>query len=131
MSGNLYTHRDGATLAFDGRALIATDALGKTVSLSIAPHELQSLGITMIGAEDEEFVSEHAGATLGADLVQELYALRGRPQAEAFRVVHDKLHALMKLEHADRAAGAFALQVVNVLELGILNLPAFDEELDK
>ena len=66
---------------------------------------------------------ERAGAGLGADLVQELFALRGRPQAEALRAVHDKLHALSKLEYADSATGGFAAAIVNVLELGVANLP--------
>ena len=75
-------------------------------------------------AQDE---SERAGAALGSDLVQELFELRGRPQAEAFRAVHDKLFALRKLAHADSAVGGFAGAVVNVLELGIANLPQFKE----
>jgi len=66
---------------------------------------------------------ERAGAAMGAALVAELVALRGRPQAEALRAVHDKLHALIKLEHADSAAGGFAAAIVNVLEVGIANLP--------
>ena len=60
-----------------------------------------------------------------------LLALRGRPQAEAFRAVHDNLHALSKLEHADSAAGGFAGVIVNVLELGIANLPKFEEGADE
>lgn len=130
MSDTLYSHSDGATLAFDGRALIATDALGKTVSLPIRAHELQSLGITMMEADDPGFASEYAGAKLGADLVHELYQLRGSPQCEAFSVLHAKLCALMKTENADRAAGGFAVQVVNVLELGMANLPLMEEEGD-
>lgn len=69
---------------------------------------------------------ERAGAGLGADLVQELFALRGRPQGEALRAVHDKLHALSKLKDADSAAGGFAAAIVNVLEVGIANLPKSD-----
>lgn len=71
--------------------------------------------------------SERAGAVLGSDLLNELLALRGQPQADAFRAVHDKLHALSKLEHADSAAGGFAAAVVNVLQLGIANLPKLKE----
>ncbi len=127
MSDTLYTHARGAKLTFDGSALIATDDSGKSVSLAMSPHELQSLGIAMMEAEDPGFAAEYAGAKLGADLVHELYQLRGCPQAEAFRVLHANLCALMKLENADRAAGGFAVQVVNVLELGMANLPRMEE----
>lgn len=130
MSDTLYTHAGGAKLTFDGSALVATDESGKAVSLPIRAHELQSLGITMMEAEDPGFASEYAGAKLGADLVHELYQLRGAPQCEAFCVLHAKLCALMKLEDADRAAGGFAVQVVNVLELGMANLPRMEEGSD-
>lgn len=130
MTDTLYAHASGAKLTFDGSALVATDELGKAVFLPIRAHELQSLGITMMEADDPGFASEYAGAKLGADLVHELYQLRGCPQAETFRVLHANLCALMKLENADRAAGGFAVQVVNVLELGMANLPLMEEEGD-
>lgn len=63
---------------------------------------------------------------MGADLVQELFALRGRPQAEALRAVHDKLRELSKLKDADSAAGGFAAAIVNALEVGVANLPNSD-----
>ena len=75
---------------------------------------------------DRKHLHERAGAVLGVDLVQELVALRGRPQAEALRAVHDKLHALSKLEHTDSAAGGFAAAIVSVLEVGVANLPKAD-----
>ena len=67
--------------------------------------------------------SERAGAALGADLLQELLVLRGRPQAEAFRAVQGRLHALTYMGHADSAAAGYAGAIVNVLEVGIANLP--------
>lgn len=69
---------------------------------------------------------ERAGAALGRDLVQELVALRGRPQAEALRAVRDKLRALSKLQDADSAAAGFAVAIVNVLEVGTANMPKGD-----
>lgn len=72
---------------------------------------------------NREHLHERAGAVLGIDLVQELAALRGRPQAEALRAVRDKLRELSKLQDADSAAGGFAVAIVNVLEVGIANMP--------
>lgn len=125
----IYSHPDGHQITV-GHGLITTVTdEGTAVSLPIGPDGLAALGAALLEhattAEQDE--SESAGAVLGSDLVQELFELMGRPQAEAFRAVHDKLHALSKLEHADSAAGGFASVIVNVLELGIANLPKFDE----
>jgi hypothetical protein len=65
---------------------------------------------------------------MGNDLINALLAVRDEPQREAFRVIHDKLHALSKLEHFDSAAGGFAGAVVNVLQIGIANIPQFERE---
>jgi hypothetical protein len=131
MTRTVYNHSNGFTLAFTGNSLIATDDDGKTVSLPIGPLALMELGnaLLVLAAEQEEkFTSERAGAVMGFDLVDELFALRGKPQAEAFRAIHDKLYALSKLENFDSAAGGFAGAVVNVLEVGIVNLPKFKRE---
>lgn len=69
---------------------------------------------------------ERTGAAMGAALLDELLALRDRPQAEALRAVHDKLRELSRLQDADSAAGGFAAALVNVLEVGIANLPKAD-----
>lgn len=69
---------------------------------------------------------ERAGAAMGAALLDELLALRDRPQAEALRAVHGRLRALSKLQDADSAAGGFAVAIVNVLEVGIANMHKFE-----
>lgn len=69
---------------------------------------------------------ERAGAAMGAALLNELLALRDRPQAEALRAVRDKLRELSKLQDAESAAAGFAVAIVNVLEVGIANLPKAD-----
>lgn len=125
----IYSHPDGHEITVGQGLLTSCTAEGTAVSLPIGPDGLAALGAALLehattAAQDE---SERAGAVLGSDLVQELFELRGRPQAEAFRAVHNKLHALAKLEHADSAAGGFAVAIVNVLELGIANLPQFNE----
>lgn len=136
MSGTttIYTDNQGREIAVGHGLLTACTSEGTALSLPIGPDGLAALGAALIErsiAQKHGEVSERAGAALGSDLVQELYALRGRPQAEAFRAVHDKLHALSKLEHADSAAGGFAGVIVNVLELGIANLPKFEEGADE
>ena len=125
----VYVHPDGFTLAFDDNTLIATDSDDKTVCLPIGPLGLVELGnalLVLAAAQQEKFTSEQAGAGMGLDLINELMAVRGKPQREAFRAIHDKLYALSKLEQFDAAAGGFAGAVVNVLEIGIANLPAFE-----
>ena len=123
MTTTIYSHPDGHEITVGADMLTACTGEGFTLSIPIGPDGLIERSI----AEKHGDAAERAGAALGHDLLGELLALRGRPQAEAFRAVHDKLHALTKLEHADSAAGGFAAAVVNVLELGIANLPKFEE----
>ena len=131
MNRTVYSHPDGFTLAFNDHTLIATDDDGKAVSLPIGPTGLKELGndlLALAAEQEEKFTSERAGAAMGLDLINELLAVLGEPQAEAFRAIHDKLYALSKLEHFDSAAGGFAGAVVNVLQIGIANIPEFEQE---
>ena len=126
----VYTHPDGFTLAFNDHTLIATDSDDKTVYLPIGPLGLVELGnalLVLAAAQEEKFTSEQAGAGMGNDLINELLAVRGKPQAEAFRAIQDKLHTLSKLEDFESAAGGFAGAVVNVLQLGVANIPQHEE----
>lgn len=126
-----YSHPDGHEITVGHGLLTACTHEGAAVSIPIDHAGLVELGATLLRcARDAERLqcakqaAEHAGATLGDDLMQELFALRGQPQATAFCAVHAKLRALCKLQpHPDSAAGGFAAMVVNVLELGIANLP--------
>ena len=129
MSRAVYTHPHGFTLAFDDHTLTATDSDDKTVSLPIGPLGLVELGnalLALAAAQEEKFTSEQAGAGMANDLINELMAVRGKPQREAFRAIHDKLYALSKLKHFDSAAGGFAGAIVDVLQIGIANLPKFE-----
>ena len=131
MSRIVYKHPDGFTLSSMGNALIATDHDGDAVSLPIGSTGLKELGLALLALADKQedkFTSERAGAVMGNDLIGELLAVQGEPQAEAFRAIHDKLYALSKLEQFDAAAGGFADAVVNVLEIGIANLPKLERE---
>ena len=125
----VYSHPDGFELAFNDNVLTATDDEGKTVSLFIGPLGLVELGnalLALAAAQEEKITSEQAGAGMGLDLVNELLAVRGKPQSEAFRAIRDKLHALSKLENFESAAGGFAGAIVDVLKIGVANLPKFE-----
>ena len=121
----IYAHPDGHQITVGQGLITACTAEGIALSMPIGPDGLAALGAALLEhatttAQEE---SERAGAALGTDLSRELFALRGRPQAETFRAVREALCALVKLEHGDSAAGGFAAAIVNVLELGIANLP--------
>ena len=121
----IYAHPDGHQIIVGQGLLTARSAKGIALSMPIGPDGLAALGAALLEhatttAQEE---SERAGAALGTDLSRELFALRGRPQAETFRAVREALCALVKLEHGDSAAGGFAGAIVNLLELGTANLP--------
>ena len=112
---------------FSKGMLTVTNSEGQTESVPIGEIGLTELGERMVSI-GQALITERAGAAMGLDLINELLAVRGKPQAEAFRALHDKLLALSKLDHFDSAAGGFAGAIVNVLEVGIANLPKFKRE---
>ena len=121
----IYSHPDGHEITVGQGLITACTAEGIALSMPIGPDGLAALGAALLEhatttAQEE---SERAGAALGTDLSRELFALRGRPQAETFRAVNEALRALTKLEHPDSAAGGFSGAIVNLLELGTANLP--------
>lgn len=126
MSAAVYQHPDGHEITVGDGLLTACTSEGTAVSLPIGPDGLRDVAAKLLALVDAS-AAERAGAELGHELLAELLALRGHPQAKAFRAVHSKLNALSKLEHFDSAAGGFAAAIVNVLEVGIANLPKFGE----
>ena len=135
MSGNqIYQHPDGGAIDLLDGMLTVTDSEGQTASVPIREIGLTEIGERMVSIGQALITvrdtSERAGAAMGLELINELLAVRGEPQAEAFRAIHDKLCALSKLEQFDAAAGGFAGAVVNVLQIGVANIPTFegDEE---
>ena len=129
----IYAHPDGHQITVGLGLITACTAEGIALYLPLCPDGMAALGAALLEhatttAQEE---SERAGAALGTDLSRELFALRGRPQAETFRAVREALCALVKLEHGDSAAGGFAGAIVNLLELGTANLPGCDEGADK
>lgn len=129
MSTTIYTDNHGRVIAV-GDGLLTASASTRTVfSIPLDADQLAALGAALIErsiAEKHGKVSERAGAVMGCDLLAELLVLHGHPQAKALQAVHDKLHALSKLEHFDSAAGGFAAAIVNVLEVGIAHLPQYE-----
>lgn len=125
----IYTDTAGREIAVGRGLLTACTREGTALSLPIGPDGLAVLGAALIErsiVEKHGEVSERAGAAMGCDLLAKLLALHGHPQAKALQAVHDKLHALSKLEHFDSAAGGFAAAIVNVLEVGIAHLPQYE-----
>ena len=123
----LYTHPDGYGEIFvgDGAITVCVES-GVAVTLPIGPQGLAELGAALLehATTEEQDASERAGNALGSDLVQALFEMRRHPNQEvAFFAVHKALSALVKTEHPDSAAGGFAAAIVNVLELGVANLP--------
>ena len=130
----IYQHPDGHEIAVGHGLLTACTSEGTALSIPIGPDGLAALGTALLECATEAQhgqASERAGAALGLDLLQELMRLRGRPQAEAFRAVQGRLHALTYMGHADSAAAGFAGAIVNVLEVGIANLPKTEEGANK
>lgn len=74
--------------------------------------------------------AEHTGCSMGRDLLNDLlnFERLNAPQTYALRAIHDKLHALSKVEPFDNAAGGFAVALLNVLQIGIANLPKGEAE---
>lgn len=130
MMAAVYTHPDGHEITVGNGLLTAYTSDGTAVSLPIGPDGMAALGAALIECAEAEKTPalkfERAGYVLGCDLLNELVALYGRPQAEALRTVHSKLLALSKLEHFDSAAGGFSAAIVNALEVGIAHLPQFE-----
>ena len=129
MSTAVYTDNQGREIAVGNGLLTASASNGTVFSLPIAPDDLAALGAALIeraSAAKHGRDSERAGYLLGRDLVHDLAALRGCVPEDALFAVHDKLHALSKIENADFAAGGFARALIDVLEAGIAHLPNFE-----
>jgi hypothetical protein len=124
----IYAHPDGHEIAVGDGLLTACTSEGTPVSLPIGPAGLRDVAAKLLALADTDDAdaAERAGAALGCELLNELVALHGHPQAQAFRAVREKLNALSKLEDFDSAAGGFAAAIVNTLEVGVFHLPQFE-----
>lgn len=117
VSPNRQALRDGTN---KGISVSTPGATRRMVAVSAAP-------MTHPNAEKRADAAERSGAALGNRLVAEMLALRDCNQGESMQALRNKLLALRKLDHFDRAAGGFAVALVNVLEVGIANLPKVED----
>ena len=130
MITTIYRHPDGHEIGVGNGLLTASIGDGLSISIPVGHIGLADMGralleCAVVTAQDE---SEKDGAELGMDLVQELFELRGCPQAESFKVLRRALLELAKLEYPESACGGFAGAVVNVLEIGIAHLSEGESE---
>lgn len=74
--------------------------------------------------------AESCGAELGLALIQALHKLRDKPQDESFLMVAGALGVLtlFRDERIEAAAAGFAGALVDVLMVGIANLPKGDAQ---
>ena len=72
--------------------------------------------------------AEHAGCSMGHDLLNEVLPLKHKPQSLALQAVHDKIYALSMVQPFDAAAGGFAVALVNTLQIGVANLPKVEAD---
>lgn len=126
----IYSHPDGHEIGVGNGLLTAVTSDGIAVSIPVGHVGLADMGRALLecavaAAQDE---SEKDGAELGMGLLQELFELRGHPQAESFKALHAALLALAKLDYPESAVGGFAGAVVNVLELGMAHLTEGEPE---
>ena len=65
--------------------------------------------------------AEQAGHAIATDCMDAI--LNSRDQGERMNVLVAALLGLQRLQHPERAAGGFAVALVNVIEIGLQNLP--------
>lgn len=64
---------------------------------------------------------EQAGSLIASSCLRDM--LKAPSQAERIAALQAALRDLQRLPHSKRAAGGFAAGVVNVIEIGLQNLP--------
>jgi hypothetical protein len=122
----IYKHPDGHEINPTPGYLTVTNAdCADAVSVPIGGMGLRELGEHLISLSESSYTAadcaEQAGHAIGTNCLNEILA--GRSQAEAFTVLQAALVNLQALDHPDRAAGGFAVAMVNVIEIGLQHLP--------
>ncbi len=119
----IYQHPDGHEIVIGNNLLTVTTDEGEALSIPIGTDGCTVLGKELLELAATQNQMEAEGAELGANLVQTLIDLRYQGQAAAFCALRQALMELAEMEHPTHAIGGFAGQIVNVLEIGIDNLP--------
>ena len=120
----IYKHLDGHSLDFTTNSLTMVSSDGIAVSIPIGQHGLRELGERLIAESTrftEEDCAEQAGHLLAANVLNDF--LECETQAEKSVILLEALQYLAKLEHHDRACAGFSVALVNVIEIGLQNLP--------
>jgi hypothetical protein len=71
-------------------------------------------------------IAEQAGAAIAHTALNAMLAVD--TQAKHYAILKAAIRDITKLQHPDRAAGGFALALVNVIEVGLKNLPKGGEQ---
>lgn len=117
----IYEDDGGVIVASSGGLTICSTHGGEAITLPLSRLDLAQVGDALIEFSSRLYQEEIAGAELGRNLVQTLLTLRGKPQAQSLRAVHDALNRLVELD-SEAAAGGLAAAVVNVFEVGVASL---------
>ena len=125
MSRAVYSHPDGHEINIAHSMLTVTNDADESVSVPIGLTGLRELGERLIALSECEFTaadcSEQAGNTLANSLLNDLLAADS--QALRVALIQSAILDLATLQHHDRAVAGFAVALVNVIEVGLRNLP--------
>lgn len=115
-----YQHPDGHSIDLTPGFLSVTNTdSGDTVSLPITGAGLRELGEYMIRAS--EFTAadcaEQAGSAIAINCLNDI--LNSPSQAVSVTALQNALLDLQRLPHQERAAGGFAVALVNSIEQGL------------
>ncbi len=125
----VYRHPDGHAINIARGMLTVTNDADESVSVPIGQLGLREVGERLIALSGCEFTaadcSEQAGNTLANSLLNDLLAADS--QALRVALIQSAILDLATLQHHDRAVAGFAVALVNVIEVGLKNLPKVAE----
>ena len=125
----VYRHPDGHAINIARGMLTVTNDADESVSVPIGQLGLREVGERLIALSGCEFTaadcSEQAGNTLAHALLNDLLAADS--QALRVALIQSAILDLATLQHHDRAVAGFAVALVNVIEVGLKNLPKVAE----
>lgn len=131
MSTVTYSHPDGHELIVsrDHHLTMLNADCGDALSIPIGPGAMRELGEKLIELSREAFTvgdcAEQAGHAIASDCLDAM--LGAGTQAERCAILHTALTDLAKMPHHDRAVAGFVVGLVNVLSVGLANLPKVAE----
>lgn len=125
----IYNHPDGHQIVVGDGLLTACTGDGVALSMPIGPDGMEALGRELIerASGEKHDAAERAGGALGNALMDDLIVLLTQEcdQAAGISAIQESLGTLITLEPFERAAGGFAVALVNVLQIGLMHLPDY------